>query len=114
MVILSPIDPSVRPALTRESSNNNRKNALVQVSEGKTDLNNHQDANGRPDEEVAAESWENHRRLNKSIIVDLFQGQFKNTLKCLSCKYTSIKFDAFMFLSLPIPEKVFYFKKKIF
>lgn len=76
-----------------------------------------QDADGRPDQLVADESWENHTRLNKSIIVDLFQGiedftenflidflgQFKATIKCLSCKFTSVKFDAFMFLSLPIP-----------
>lgn len=61
------------------------------------------DADGRPDQLVADESWENHTRLNKSIIVDLFQGQFKATIKCLSCKFTSVKFDAFMFLSLPIP-----------
>jgi len=61
------------------------------------------DADGRPDQLVADESWENHTRLNRSIIVDLFQGQFKATIKCLSCKFTSVKFDAFMFLSLPIP-----------
>ena len=33
-----------------------------------------QDADGRPDQLVADESWENHTRLNRSIIVDLFQG----------------------------------------
>lgn len=53
---------------------------------------------------MSTESWENHKRLNNSVIVDLFQGQFKNTLKCLSCRHVSVKFDAFMFLSLPIPE----------
>ena len=33
------------------------------------------DSAGRPDKEVAQEAWENHRKRNQSIIVDLFQGQ---------------------------------------
>jgi len=32
------------------------------------------DADGRPDEEVAAEAWENYRARNDSVIVDKFQG----------------------------------------
>ena len=31
------------------------------------------DANGRPDEEVAKEAWENYRKRNDSAIVDHFQ-----------------------------------------
>ena len=42
--------------------------------------------------------------MNRSIIVDLFQGQLKSTLQCIACQYQSIKFDSFMFLSVPIPR----------
>ena len=31
------------------------------------------DADGRPDEEVAAEAWQNYRKRNDSTIVDHFQ-----------------------------------------
>ena len=55
-------------------------------------------------EEHAFESWRNYLLRNKSIIVDLFQGQSKSTLKCLRCGLTSHKFEPFMYLSLPIPE----------
>lgn len=34
------------------------------------------DADGRPDEEVAAEAWENYRARNDSVIVDTFQGLY--------------------------------------
>ena len=54
------------------------------------------DANGRPDELVAAESWKIYLMRNKSIIVDLFQGQLKSTLCCKKCGFESVKFDPFM------------------
>lgn len=31
------------------------------------------DSDGRPDEEVAAESWKNHKARNDSVIVDVCQ-----------------------------------------
>lgn len=54
-------------------------------------------------EEYASESWRNYLSLNKSVIVDLFQGQSKSTLKCMACGHKSHKFEPFMYLSLPIP-----------
>lgn len=125
------------------------------------------EAEGRPDEEVAAEAWLGYLRRNKSIIVDLFQvaahararvppshlhcvccltacvewvlsicvlcvlvlvvvvegsflplfpaylalvclcvvtsqGQLKSTVVCAVCEYTSVKFDPFQYLSLPL------------
>ncbi|XP_054816483.1 ubiquitin carboxyl-terminal hydrolase 8-like isoform X2 [Prosopis cineraria] len=62
------------------------------------------DEDGRPDEEVAEEYWRNHLARNDSIIVDLFQGQFRSTLVCPDCKKVSITFDPFMYLSLPLPS----------
>jgi len=53
---------------------------------------------------MAYESWKEHLHLNRSIIVDLFQGQLKSTLKCLECHGFSIKFDCFMYLSVPIAK----------
>ncbi|KAJ7971697.1 Ubiquitin carboxyl-terminal hydrolase [Quillaja saponaria] len=62
------------------------------------------DAEGRPVEEVAEEYWRNHLARNDSIIVDLFQGQFRSTLVCPVCHKVSITFDPFMYLSLPLPS----------
>jgi ubiquitin carboxyl-terminal hydrolase 8 len=56
-------------------------------------------------EKQAAEAWKNHLLRNRSIIVDLFQGQIKSSLKCHECGYVSHKFEPFMYLSLPIPEE---------
>lgn len=52
---------------------------------------------------VAAEAaWAAHKRRDQSAIVDLFQGQFKSTITCQSCHYSSKTFDPFTFLSLPL------------
>jgi hypothetical protein len=59
---------------------------------------------GRDDSEVAKEIWTNHTKRNQSIIVDLFQGLLKSVVKCPDCPKVSIKFDPFMYLTLPIPS----------
>ncbi|XP_068720343.1 ubiquitin carboxyl-terminal hydrolase 15-like isoform X3 [Montipora capricornis] len=63
------------------------------------------DADGRPDETVANESWENHLQRNNSVIVETFHGLFKSTLVCPDCKKVSVTFDPFCYLSLPLPVK---------
>ncbi|KAK4856879.1 hypothetical protein QYF36_022271 [Acer negundo] len=62
------------------------------------------DGDGRFDEDVADEYWQNHLARNDSIIVDLCQGQYKSTLVCPVCKKVSVTFDPFMYLSLPLPS----------
>ncbi|CAI0402306.1 unnamed protein product [Linum tenue] len=62
------------------------------------------DSEGRPDVEVAEECWQNHMARNDSIIVDISQGQYRSTLVCPICKKSSITFDPFMYLSLPLPS----------
>lgn len=57
---------------------------------------------GKTDLDYSIECWDNYLLRNKSIIVNLFQGQLKITIHCLTCNYTTIKFDPFMYLSLPI------------
>lgn len=61
------------------------------------------DSDGRPDEEVADEAWENHLVRNQSIVVDLFQGLLKSQVRCKHCGNISVRFDPFTFLSLPLP-----------
>lgn len=63
------------------------------------------DFDGMKDEEIATRSWDYHRARNDSVIVDLFQGQFKSRLICNECKNVSVTFDPFMYLSLPLPIK---------
>ncbi|KAI9024965.1 hypothetical protein CLU79DRAFT_718102 [Phycomyces nitens] len=55
------------------------------------------------DNEIAECSWKYHKARNDSIIVDLFQGQFKSRLVCNECDKVSVTFDPFMYLSLPLP-----------
>lgn len=50
--------------------------------------------------------WERYLKLNFSIIVDYFQGQYLSQLRCLECGTTSTTYNAFLILSLPIPEKL--------
>lgn len=56
------------------------------------------------DIQAADSAWIKHKQLNESIIVALFQGQFKSTVQCLTCHKRSRTFEAFMYLSLPLPS----------
>lgn len=64
------------------------------------------DSDGRPDEEVAAEAWNNYKKRNDSIIVELFHGLLKSTVWCPRCQITSVTFDPSCYLSLPLPTKL--------
>ncbi|KAI0289608.1 hypothetical protein BC826DRAFT_914263 [Russula brevipes] len=64
------------------------------------------DWNGGADLELvklASSSWEGYMKRNDSVIVDLFQGQYRSTLVCPECNKVSITFDPFMYLTLPLP-----------
>ena len=50
------------------------------------------------------ECWKRYLSRDDSIIVDLFQGQLKNRLCCLNCGHINNNYEAFMMLSLPIPQ----------
>jgi len=63
------------------------------------------DCDGTNDEQDAIEAWKNYLRRNKSLIVDLFQGQFRNTCHCKMCQHKNIRFEPFMYLSLPISDE---------
>ncbi|KAF9454384.1 cysteine proteinase [Macrolepiota fuliginosa MF-IS2] len=55
--------------------------------------------------QVASErEWKAWRARNDSLIVDYFQGQFRNRLQCLTCGQTSTTYNVFSILQLPIPH----------
>lgn len=61
------------------------------------------DSAGRPDRDVAAEAWQQHKARNDSVVTDLFYGQLKSKVRCEACGKESVRFDAFNMLSLPLP-----------
>lgn len=62
----------------------------------------------------ARKQWEIYKMRNDSVIVDLFQGQYRSTLVCPDCSKVSIKFDPFMYLTLPIPNRKSFVRKVLF
>jgi len=62
------------------------------------------DSDGRPDKELADIWWANHLKRELSIVVALFNGQYKNLLTCQTCGYESARFEPFSTLTLPLPE----------
>mmetsp|Transcript_3026 Transcript_3026/g.5499 ORF Transcript_3026/g.5499 Transcript_3026/m.5499 type:complete len:549 (-) Transcript_3026:1117-2763(-) len=85
------------------------------------------DCDGSNDEGDAILAWQHYLERNRSIIVDLFQGQLRNTMVCRNhskkhpsssssssgqtggpvehgCGHQNIKFEPFMYLSLPISD----------
>lgn len=56
----------------------------------------------KPDIILAQEAWKRHLARNDSVIVDLFQGQFKSKLVCPDCRHISLTFDPYSLLSLPL------------
>ncbi|XP_023243945.1 ubiquitin carboxyl-terminal hydrolase 2-like [Centruroides sculpturatus] len=52
----------------------------------------------------ASESWRKYLKTDNSKIVDIFVGQLKSTLKCCHCGHTSVTFDPFWDLSIPISK----------
>ena len=55
------------------------------------------------DFEASKRWWDYYKKREDSIIIDLFHGQFKSKITCLKCKKSSITYDPFIFLGLPIP-----------
>lgn len=53
--------------------------------------------------DLALTCWDQHKQRNDSIIVDLFTGMYQSTLVCPDCSKTSITFDPFNDLTLPLP-----------
>lgn len=71
---------------------------------------------GSNDEDDAVLAWKNYLQRDRSIIVDLFQGQLRSEIQCRNCTcagkattgcgHKSVKFEPFMYLSLPFSDSV--------
>lgn len=57
------------------------------------------------DEQIANEYWAGFKKREQSIFIDLFYGQLKSKLTCTKCGYSSLTYDPFNVLSLPIPTQ---------
>ncbi|GAC93630.1 ubiquitin C-terminal hydrolase [Pseudozyma hubeiensis SY62] len=55
-----------------------------------------------PQQVASVKEWKIYRMRNDSLVVDWFQGQFRNKLTCLTCGKTSTTYEAFTYLSLPV------------
>ncbi|CAH2354787.1 ubiquitin carboxyl-terminal hydrolase 12 [[Candida] railenensis] len=65
-------------------------------------------------EKLANICWKQNKQRNDSIITDLFTGMYKSTLVCPDCSKTSITFDPFNDVTLPLPvNKKWYHTFKI-
>ena len=56
------------------------------------------------DSEASQRFWNLYKKRENSIIVDLFHGQFKSKIICSGCGKSSITYEPFIFLGLPIPS----------
>lgn len=62
------------------------------------------DSKAEKEEKRAARAWCAYLKRNSSVIVDLFQGQLKSSIRCEECQFVSTTFDTFMYLTLPLPK----------
>lgn len=69
----------------------------------KPELSDEDIGNQRAIMELAEKCWAQHKQRNDSVIVDLFTGLYQSTLVCPDCGKTSITFDPFSDLTLPLP-----------
>ena len=71
----------------------------------------------QPDEDDMIASkrwWDLHKKREDSIIIDLFNGQLKSETTRQVCHKSSITYDPFMFLCLPLPKSKKNLTFKIF
>lgn len=110
---------SIRAALIKSSSqfNDNEQHdgqeALglildllhMELNEGDKKFNKENpDFNGHEDSTLAAIYWKNHLKRDLSLIVSLFEGQFKSHTQCVECRHEIVKFHPYLFLSLQLPN----------
>jgi ubiquitin C-terminal hydrolase len=63
------------------------------------------DGNNNKGELLAQKCWEAQLGKNgRSIVTDLFSGQSRSTVECLTCGTKSYTYEQFQCLTLPIPE----------
>uniref|UniRef100_A0A023G8R0 ubiquitinyl hydrolase 1 n=1 Tax=Amblyomma triste TaxID=251400 RepID=A0A023G8R0_AMBTT len=59
----------------------------------------------RPEERSdAQQAWDQYVAHNQSMVVDIFQGQFRSTVVCAECGHVSVTYEPFMYLPVPLPH----------
>ncbi|OJT09766.1 Ubiquitin carboxyl-terminal hydrolase 8 [Trametes pubescens] len=58
-----------------------------------------------PTQIASEQEWQIYRMRDDSLVVDFFQGQYRNRMECLTCHKTSTTYNTFMYLTLPVPPK---------
>ncbi|KAF4661520.1 Ubiquitin carboxyl-terminal hydrolase 31 [Perkinsus chesapeaki] len=53
---------------------------------------------------VAMQRWKQYLKRDRSFFVDLLMGQMKSRVECQECGHTSIRYEPFMYLSLPLRQ----------
>ncbi|KAI0832093.1 cysteine proteinase [Trametes gibbosa] len=56
-----------------------------------------------PPQIASEQEWQIYRMRDDSLVVDFFQGQYRNRMECLTCHRTSTTYNTFMYLTLPVP-----------
>ena len=82
-----------------EDLNRNKEKKYVELNEKQEN---------ETDIEASNRWWETHLKRDNSIIMDLFSGQYKSTLKCPFCDKISITYDQFSCLELPLENNYFF------
>jgi hypothetical protein len=62
--------------------------------------------NNHSSSELVHRAWSEYLDANQSIITSTFSAQLHSTLRCNQCKKESKTFEPYLFLSLPIPQKI--------
>eukprot|EP00939_MAST-03C_sp_MAST-3C-sp1_P001388 g1388.t1 len=60
---------------------------------------------GESDRDLASRWWRHYELRNDSPIKDMFAGQLRSELTCMTCQRKSVRFDPFWDLSLPVPSE---------
>ena len=53
---------------------------------------------------VKQQQQDGDARCKESVVTDTFQGRFRSTVVCCTCKHVSVTYEPFMYLSVPLPR----------
>lgn len=98
-------------AFINYNNNNNDVNLVMPNTNSNT---NTMSISVKNEFELATNSWEQYIKVEDSIIVDLFHGQYKNQIYCPKCETISTTFDPFVVFPLNIPVSTVKINFKIF
>ena len=86
------------------SFNNNNNTTNNEDTTTTTTTTNNNNNNNTSSLQMSIQYWKQYLHQNDSIIVDHMQGLLQNYIHCPQCSYSSVSFDMYTILSLPIPS----------